>query len=172
MKVQIAILSALCIVGCGERQADVTERSQGTESNEDSLGACISRVHQRLSAIKGRHPQLSAIDSATLSPTSLVYDKGTVSWPEGKMGGPRFTVPSGCHLHVSLAHPIPQERAIGAMDQGRYYPEAQLQVELLFLCAGDDADTFRKALRSIVFEETDALAEALQKVEKESQQEL
>ena len=137
---------------------------------EQLVSACISRIHTRLTDAEADYPQLSEFGTARKSSTRLIYTKGIITWPEGKLGGPHYSELNGCHLNVSLSYPVPQERAIGAMDQGTYYPESQLQLELLFSCTGERADAFREFALTAIRKEVDALAETLKPINQSTQQ--
>jgi TPR repeat protein len=132
-------------------------RPDMTSMNKPStqlMAECISRIQARLLEIHKYHPQLSDIQMATVSPSTLGYSKGTVSWPDGELGAPRFSDPDGCQLMISLAHPAPPKQSKGTMVQGTYFPQVELNVDVLFVCTGRDAGALQQAVQAIVKEET------------------
>jgi len=127
------------------------------------IGTTLSAIQARLLEIKDGHPQLSEFADTRLTDTRLEYEKGEVSWPKGKMGGPRFNVKDGCHLRVSFRYPVETEPTWAAADQGAYYPSSGLSWSFLLFSDPDnpDHDAFEKAARGIVVQECTKLAEQL-----------
>jgi hypothetical protein len=124
----------------------------------------IAAIHRRLVEMKAAYPQLSEIQSASVTRESLIYAKGEVSWPNGKMGGPRFSKPSGCYVRVQLLHPRREPDEWPAMDQGAFYPEAKLLVSFFVFSELKEPSAFSEAVRRVVQEETDKLITALNAV--------
>ena len=173
MTIRRTILTALCltgITGYAIAQDPSPAATPMDAPNNQLVSACISRIHTRLTDAEADYPQLSEFGTARTSLTSLVYTKGDITWPDGKLGGPHYSDLNGCQLKVSLSYPVPQERAIGAMDQGTYYPESQLQLEILFFCTGERADSFREFVLTTIRTDVDALAETLKTIKQNTQQ--
>ena len=112
------------------------------------IARTIQVIQRRLVALKAKHSQLSGIANARTTGLSLEYNKGTVSWPQGKGGGPKFSVQDGCRLRVHLAYPVDKGNE-GAMDQGCFYRKAKLSLSFYLFTTGA-GDQIRKAVRQEV----------------------
>ena len=129
------------------------------------IQSSLRAMQARLVGMKGQYPQLSELGHARLEATRLEYKKGEVSWPEGKMGGPRFSVKDGCHLQVTFRYPVETEPTVAAGDQGAYCPYAGLFCSFLLFSDPDNPghDAFEKDVRDIVMRERAKLAEQLRR---------
>ncbi|MFC1601188.1 M56 family metallopeptidase [Candidatus Sumerlaeota bacterium] len=151
-----------------------------TDAPQQAIAACLRRIHSRLTALAATYPQLSDIKNAELthqrfdlkdlqpgasqaekiSENKLEYSKN-FTW--GKKS-PHVTDANGCYLGVSIYHPIEKNLLSWAIvNDVFFYPEARIQAPFwLFVdpkMAG--AESFSKAIKGIVKEELDALAETL-----------
>jgi hypothetical protein len=159
----LMLLSSVGALGEGTDVVSPSERASKGKAPAELIGTTLSAIQAGLLRIKGEYPQLSEFAQARLSDTRLDYEKGQISWPKGKMGGPQFNVKDGCHLRVSFGYPVETEPTIAAMDQGLYCPYAGLSCSLFLFSDLENPHqaAFEKAVRDIVMQERAKLAEQL-----------
>lgn len=164
-----SIFTVLSSVSGWGQGIDVVSRSQGASEGKgpaDMIGATLSAIQVRLLAIKDQYRQLIEFGDARLGATRLDYEKGKMSWPDGKTGGPKFDVKDGCQLRVAISYPMAATPTLAAADQGGCYPYADLSYSFFLSSDPNNPahDAFEKAVREIVNQESAKLAEQLCKL--------
>jgi hypothetical protein len=149
----------------GERKGRVV----GVEAINDAVAKeaipkCVAQICDRVGRLKADYPQLSDWQSAAVTDRGLKYEKGTASWPKGKMGGTSFNVSNGCSITIAFSR-ADEGFTSAAMAEGGFYPKARLRYSLFLFATGAKHKEFEEAVRTIVREEADKLAATMEKGE-------
>lgn len=162
--ISVSFLTWFLFAGCPSHSqksqyASWSEKATTTDAElrNHAVAACINAIYTRLVSLRGDLPQLSAIDQATLTPTSLHYAKGTLSY-DGKTE--HWGSPDACRIYVNFekysSADLHQQGAV------RQFPESGIQVHWLILPIRTDSMEFLSAVDSIIREEAEELAKTLE----------
>ena len=129
--------------------------SQATRTREPAVADCIKAIHTRLLSLRDQYPQLSDIEQARVTPTSLRYAKGSAVVPKKQV----WSRPDGCLILVSFMKYSPtNHNQTGAI---RQFPEYGIQVYWLIQPIRLDSGGFYTTVASVIKEEIEKLKGAL-----------
>ncbi|MBP8302850.1 MAG: hypothetical protein KBE04_01830 [Phycisphaerae bacterium] len=162
----VAVLGAMLLGSCKAPSKEPQPVSLGDEgtpqvarTRDEVVADCIHTIHVRLLSLRDRYPQLSEIDQARVTATSLSYQKGRERGPKKQ----QWSRPDGCLILVSLMKYSPTNtNQTGAI---RRFPEHGIQVYYLVQPTRRDPEGFFTTVHSIIEEEVSHLKAALSLVD-------
>lgn len=157
-----AVLGGMLLGSCkatSKEPQPVSLADEGTpqvvRTREEVVADCIHTIHARLLSLRDRYPQLSDIDRAGVTATSLSYQKGREVVPKKQ----QWSRPDGCLILVSFMKYSPTNtNQTGAI---RGFPEHGIQVYWLIQPIHIDSEGFYVSVDSIITDEIWKLKGAL-----------
>jgi hypothetical protein len=164
LAVVIAVITVVGGYGCKREELKVTSNDaklktfSGTQVSLDATAGCINAIHARLVSLKQDYSQLSEVNGATITATSLSYAKGNVLY-EGKRE--HWSSSDACKINVWFEKysPLDMHQQAG----GRKFPESGIQVNWsLHRAIPSDSKEFLMAVSSIIREEIERFEKTLE----------